>query len=139
MGQMLGSTGTTAEGPLQSSDPSMGASAGMGPGAPVTTGQSGILGALASGFNKLGDITSFLGDNKDEIQKNAKALAALTKDIGAAHQTMLDSTLMRRMIQHGMAAPLAVFGGASAQGAGRIQPTFSSEAAASAGQWRGMR
>jgi hypothetical protein len=98
-----------------------------------------MMGALASGFSKLSELTKLLGSNPDEIKKNAQVLGAMAKDLGSARQAMTDSTLMKRVIEHGMRAPLAVFGGQTPQSAARIQPTFSGEAAAQAGQWRGMR
>jgi hypothetical protein len=115
--------------------PSVAATNTGGPGG----SQSGMMSALASGFSKLSEVSSFLGSSPDEIKKNAQVLGAMAKDLGSAHQAMTDSTLMRRVIEHGMRAPLAVFGGQSPQAAARIQPTFSGEAAAQAGQWRGMR
>jgi hypothetical protein len=97
------------------------------------------MGWFASGVKQLGSIANFMGDNPEERIKNLKAFTAVVKDIGSMAQTMGDSSLMRRMIEHGMTAPTGVYGGTTPQPTARIAPTFSAEAAAQAGQWRGMR
>jgi len=57
---------------------------------------------LLGGFKKMADFSSFLGDDPEEREQNAKAFAALVKDVGASVNDMTESTLMQRMMKEAM-------------------------------------
>lgn len=109
MGQMLGSTGTMTEMARPSPD-------FMGPMPGEMKGQSGLLGGLQGGFDKMQDFASFLGDTPEERENNAKKFAALVKDIGNMGQSVSDSTLMQRMMKHAGGGPTAIMEGQGPSG-----------------------
>jgi hypothetical protein len=67
----------------------------------------------------------FLGDDPDEREKNAKAFAALAKDIGGIGRTMSESSIMQRMMKEQMGGSATMIpGGSPAGGIAAIPRTF---------------
>jgi len=79
-------------------------------------GQSGMLGMLASGYDKMQGFSQFLGDTPEERVTNAKAFAAMVKDVGSLGKTMSDSTLMQRMLKDSTRGITSIGGGEGPSG-----------------------
>src|SRR4029077_8203569 len=128
MGQMMGmgggggmspgdtSVGYSPEGPIgQASGPSSG-------GTPLGPGPAGGVDAQSATQNMqdntglLSKVSNLFGKDQKEREKNAKAFAALVKDVGDATKTLGSSTLMQRMMTEQMRAPMAIVGGGGASG-----------------------
>lgn len=118
---MLGSAGTTQT----ALDTQYGAQAPTIPGSAARTGQSGILGAGAGALDTMRSFAMKLGKTPEEREKNAKAFAALVKDVGSMASTMSESSLMQRMMEHSMSGPTFLdTGTAPSGGVASIPKTF---------------
>jgi hypothetical protein len=72
--------------------------------------------AMLKGAGTLNSFASILGKTPEEREANAKAFAALTKDVGNAVKDMSESTLMQRMMEHSMSGPSYLDTGTSPSG-----------------------
>jgi len=115
-GSSLGPTPAMTLGGLLGGDPNalgasgspLGPTAAAPPGS-VTTDPSG--GGLMANLAKLKDTMSLFGSTPEEREKNAKAFAAMVKDVGSLGQNLQSSTLLQRLFRHGLKAPIADIGG----------------------------
>jgi hypothetical protein len=112
--------GYTPAGPVGAvSGPSSGGTpAGPGP-------AGGTPGTFVNNVGFLQRVGKFFGDTQEEREKNAKAFAALTKDLGGIGRTMSESSLMQRMMKEQMAGEATMIpGGSPAGGIAAIPRTF---------------
>jgi hypothetical protein len=103
--------GYTPQGPAgtPTAESSGGTPAGPGP-------AGGITPTFAKNLSLTQRFAEMLGKTPEERERNAKAFAALTKDISGITRTMSESSLMQRMMQEQMGGAGELIPGASPSG-----------------------
>lgn len=104
------SVGYSPQGPIgQEVGPSSG-------GTPLGEGPAGGGPPGVAGLSKMQKFAEFLGSTPEEREKNAKAFAAMVKDIGNIGRTMSESSLMQRMMSEQMGGAAYIGEGTSPSG-----------------------